>query len=346
MDKRPVHFVVETGSLAGGVRIIGEMANRLAAKGWTVTIWSVNPKETLTNWFHLDSRIKWHSFFRQGTIEDYDQLAAVLAKQRGIKIATFWRTALVVKAAAEPGEGYYLVQDVETSYTSQPAMAAFVMDTYAYGLKMITTSKWVCTQLPEATYVGIGVDNFYDLQPKLKRLGYPLACARPQALKGWSELAETARYLARAGYPLVTYGLQKELSFVAHHAHNVDPRSMQPNLAKLTDAQVRAHYCQAGVFIATSRHEGFSLTPLEAMRCGAVVVMTPADGNLEYARDGENCLLRRTPRELADTAVEVMRNLPRYRDLAAAGAKTARRYSWSPVIERLEAALTQVETAA
>jgi hypothetical protein len=41
-----------------------------------------------------------------------------------------------------------------------------------------------------------------------------------------------------------------------------------------------------------------------------------------------------------------MRNLPRYRDLAAAGAKTARRYSWSPVIERLEAALTQVETAA
>lgn len=336
MAKRPVHFVVETGSLAGGVRIIGEMANRLVRRGWPVAIWSVHKRDSMS-WFPLDGRVEWYSFLRTGTVADYDPLTAVLAKQRGAKIATFWRTALTVKETSEPGEGFYLVQDVETSYTSQPIVAEFVMGTYDYGLAMLTTSRWVAAQLPAAQYVGIGVDNYWTEQVKLKRQGYPLACARRQALKGWREMGEVARYLAKAGHPITFWGLDPKLPLIAQHAFNTDPRTgARAKKLPLTDAQLRDHYSQAGVFLATSRHEGFSLTPLEAMACGCPVVMTPADGNLEYAEDGVNCLLADTPRAVADAAVRVLRDPGLAKALSAGGKKTAARYRWDSVIDRLE----------
>lgn len=336
MTKQPIHFVVETGSLAGGVRVIGEMANRLAKRGWKVSIWSVHKRDSIS-WFPLSSLVTWNSFLRTGTVEDYDQLQSVLRKQPGAKIATFWQTAFVVKETAAPGEGFYLVQDVETSYTSQPNRAELVMSTYDFGLTMLTTSKWVQSQLPQSIHVGIGVDNYYEPQKKLKRLGYPLACARRQALKGWAELGEVARYLAQAGHPLATYGLDERLSLNATHQHNLDPIMLKPaRKIPLTDAQIRDHYSQASVFVSTSRHEGFSLTPLEAMRCGCPVVMTPADGNLEYAQDGVNCLMADTPRGIADAAVRVIRDPELAGNLAREGRRTALAYSWTPVIDKLE----------
>lgn len=334
-SKRPVQFVLETGSLAGGVRVVGELANRLVARGWDVSIWSINPKESMS-WFPLDKRIEWNSFFHTGTVRDYLQLQAVLSKNRGIKIATFWRTAYAVADAAEGGEGYYLVQDVETSYTSQPIQAQAVMETYAMNLHKLTTSHWVMSQLENVDYIGIGLDNYWCPQSRWKRLNYPLACARRQSLKGWAELCETARYLAQVGMPMVTFGQDPRNPMIASHHHNLEPRSMKPNKAPLSDAQLRLHYNQAGVFVSTSRHEGFSLTPLEAMACRCPVVMTPADGNLEYARDGENCLMAETPRGVADAVIRLLGDAALRTRLADQGAKTAALYRWQPVLERLE----------
>ena len=45
------------------------------------------------------------------------------------------------------------------------------------------------------------------------------------------------------------------------------------------------------MFVQTSRHEGFCLPVLEAMAAGAPVVCTDADGNRDFCRDGENCLM-------------------------------------------------------
>ena len=339
MSKRPVHFVVETGSLAGGVRVIGEMANRLVQRGWPVSIWSINPRETMS-WFPLNKAIEWHTFFVTGTVSDYANLTAVLVKQPGVKIATFWRTAFTVSDASAEGEGYYLVQDVETSYTSQPIVAGKVLETYQMPLRRFTTSRWVERELPGTDYVGIGLDNYWCPQPRWKRMGYPLACARRQALKGWSELCETARYLGAAGLPLVTFGQDPYSPMVAPHHHNLEPRSMRPQSKPLGDADLRIHYNQAGSFVSTSRHEGFSLTPLEAMACGTPVVMTPADGNMEYAEPGENCLMGTTPRQVADAVLNLQGDEDLRVKLSSAGRRTAARYPWNAVIDRLEQTLS------
>lgn len=329
MPSKPnIMFVVETGSLAGGVRVIGEIANRLANLGYPVSIYSVNPKETLTNWFGLSPLVKWHSFFKTGTILDYQQLAVVLAKQEGRKIATFWRTAFIAAECSKDGEGMYLVQDIETSYTTQPVRAEQVMQTYSLGLEMFTTSKWVESQI-KAKYIGIGLDNSYRPNKKMPRQNFILACGRMQTLKGYDILCEAGRYINAAGGALVTYGVEKELPTLVKHRHFTLP----------SDENIKHLYQQAGVFLSTSRHEGFNLTALEAMATGTPVVTTDSQGNAEYIEHDKNCLISGDPFQLASYCADIINDKALGKRLGEAGIETASRYRWKEVIDRLTAIL-------
>ena len=50
-------------------------------------------------------------------------------------------------------------------------------------------------------------------------------------------------------------------------------------------------YQQCDVLIKTSILESFSYPPLEMMAAGGLVLVVPNNGNVEYLKDGENCLL-------------------------------------------------------
>lgn len=329
IEKRPVIIVCETGSQAGGVKVLAELANRLALRGWTVSIWSVNPKETLTSWFNLSPAVKWVSFFKTGTTTDYVQLADVLRKQRGIKIATFWRTAYAVADCSEPGEGYYLVQDIESSYVSQTMMVNMVMETYRMPLTKITTSRWVQSQMPEVQYIGIGLENHWRPNPKVKRTKTVLACARIQALKGWDFLCEVSRYLSTADIKLVTYGHNDKLPMFAKTEHKKFP----------SDETLRRMYQECGVFISQSMHEGFNLTLLEAMACGASCVTTNSDGNMEYVVPGTNCLLENDPLDFSKAVVKLLTEPDLSKSLGEVAPKARDAYRWQDVLDRVEAIL-------
>ena len=327
MNKRKVFLVAETGSLSGGVRVIGDVANHLKRRGWDVSIWSLNPKETLTNWFKLEDGIDWISFHRTGTIQDYEQLVYVLSKQDGIKVATYWRTAPAVSEASKSGEGYYLVQDIETSYASSPKLQVAVMDTYELGLHHFTTSRWVEKQI-DADYMGIGVDtNFYRRIGVRKEKLMILATARQVALKGWPVLCELNRKLASKGLPMTMFGLQEKMRvFVPPIEYFVG----------LDDDHILELYNRASIFVSTSLHEGFNLTALEAMACGTPVVKTRDDGSDEYVDDGGNCMIGKDALGLADKVMEVLGNSDTAKTLAINGQATARRYQWKDAIDRLE----------
>lgn len=327
MVKRDVHIVCETGSLSGGVRVIGEVANRLHRRGWKVKIWSVNPKETLTSWFKLDEGVDWISLFRTGTIQDYEQLVWVLNKQEGIKMATYWRTAMPVDQSSRSGEAYYLIQDVETSYASAPMMQRTIMDTYELGLHHFTTSRWVESQI-NADYMGIGVDTgFY------RRIGVPrdrlkvIATARQVYLKGWDTLCEVNRHLRAKGIGVTMYGLSEKMRVF------VPPEQYFNNL---NDEGVLQMYNTAAVYISTSNHEGFNLTALEAMACECPVVKTRDDGSDEYIDDGGNCLVGKDASDLTDKVLTVMGSVELTKTLGQNGLFTAQRYPWDAAIDRLE----------
>src|SRR5262249_7341019 len=100
-------------------------------------------------------------------------------------------------------------------------------------------------------------------------------------------------------------------------------------------------YRGCGVFVSTSWVEGLGIPPLEAMACGAPVVVTDQRGARDYAVRGGNCLVvpACAPKTVAQAVVRVLPDPRLARRLGEAGVRTAERYRWGPALDRFEAAL-------
>ena len=102
-----------------------------------------------------------------------------------------------------------------------------------------------------------------------------------------------------------------------------------------------AVYNATRVFVQASHHEGFGLTALEAMACGAALVTTDCGGSRDYARPDETALVvpAGDVAGLADSVEALLDDADRRGALAAAGARAAMRYDWECSAELLEAFL-------
>lgn len=324
-DKPRVMWILESSGLAGGVRCIFEYANGLAALGFPVSFYALHDRP---KWFDLHRKIDWTRF------GSYEALipAAVNAKP-DIAIGNWWRTSLIVREICDQSpttRGFYLVQDIESSYYHDPATRGVVMSTYELGLTHFTTSKWVMTQLPDCHYVGLAIGKKWRPQPSVTRKRQVLAVMRRQALKGFRELAEVTRYLFQKSVRVVTFGQDKGVRLAGMHEHIHDP----------SDKVVNHLYAESAVFISTSKHEGLSMTPLEAMATGTPVVMFDADGNREYAEHDVNCLIATDPADMAAQVVTLLNDAEMRAKLSRNGLVTARRYSsWQEPIDRLASLL-------
>jgi len=318
--ERPIIFVVESGGLCGGVRVILEYLNRLHQRGWHVEVYSLDSNRP--NWFPLDSGIPWWQF------ANYDHLVRHLSGRNAIKVATWWKTAFAVAEASRPGEGFYLIQDIETSYYTAPKEQEQVSKSYNLGLTHFTTSHWVEDRLPNAHYVGIGLDTALYRPISLSRqINAIMSLSRPQRLKGWSLHCETYRKLHHT----------KKFALYSFGVMGVHPPFSRPLPVGMSDEELVHWYNKTGIFISTSQHEGFSLTLLESMACGAAVVCTNADGNMQFCEDGENCLIVDNADGFVSACESLLEDTDMLIRLQANGFETAKQWPWDPVIDRLEA---------
>lgn len=321
----PVYIVLETGSIAGGVRVVFELAKGLHNRGWHIEVLSLSDR---FDWYDTDF-LRWHRY------PNYRELEVALLQRRGYKFATWWNTAETVARCSLPSEGWYLVQDIETSYYYEPIVRQAVMMTYRMPLHKVTTSQWALAQQPDMTWIGNAIDQkFYKRNPKVPiDRKMVLSVMRLQNLKGFTLLAETARRMAHQipDSRLVTFSAWNPLLLSDKHTH----------LRLPSDEDILNLYSEAGVFLSTSIHEGFSLTPLEAMAVGVPVVQTNADGNMEYSIHGENCLIASDAVGLVECIEQVMKDDNLRQRLIANGYETARQYAWPDVVDRLEQALLE-----
>ena len=89
-------------------------------------------------------------------------------------------------------------------------------------------------------------------------------------------------------------------------------------------------YKQCDILIKSSHLENFSYSPLEMMSTGGFCIVVPNEGNMEYLKDGENCLFYK----LGDTnsAIEGIKRLINDKELQKIlyenGIETAKKYDW------------------
>jgi glycosyltransferase involved in cell wall biosynthesis len=108
---------------------------------------------------------------------------------------------------------------------------------------------------------------------------------------------------------------------------------------------VGAELAKASIFVLSSRHEGFSLTMLEAMSKGlAVISFDSPHGPREAITQGHDGLLvsPRTPAELAAAIIKVIEDERLRRTLARNGRRTAQAYDMTVVGARWDALLDEL----
>jgi GT2 family glycosyltransferase/glycosyltransferase involved in cell wall biosynthesis len=335
--KYDIVYVMSVVGLGGGPRVIMEHVSRLRARGHRAAIFAIGGDGS---WFPHDAPV--HLFGSAAELRRH------LNRVRGIKVATWHETAPMVAASLREGDrGYYLVQDIEEWYGESAAQRDVVQRTYRLGLQTISEGLWVEKQLRER----------FGLDPVQVRIGLDLETFRPRGgerrtqqimtqartwsggvgagnrIKGW-DIAQAVIHRTWAANPrtdLLTFSMEDAPPFPESltHVHHHLP----------SDDQLAELYSTAGLYLLTSRHEGFGLTAAEAMACGCPVVATRADGNEEFCIDGETALTADPSdiERLKRHCLRLQREPELAEELARRGLRLIREYTWERVIDRLEA---------
>lgn len=320
--KLRIVYVTEDTGVGGGHRDIFEHLNRLQARGHDVALYTLREEP---DWFPLAAPV--HTF------DDYDALTDALAEVEAIKVATWWNTAEKVWiAAATKGIPAYFVQDIETSYyEGNRAMQQEVIAHYRQEMNGMTISSYSLEALREfgmhAALIppGIDLENFRPLERE-RRSDVVLALGRSNPLKNLPLTINAWKQL-KPRPELWLFGVEPRIAMRHGARYFLSP----------SDAEVNELFNDAGVFVQTSRHEGFCLPALEAMASGTPVVCTDMHGNRDFCVDGENCVMvDHTPASVAAGIRTALNDVELRAKFARTGPETAARYSWDQRIDEVE----------
>jgi GT2 family glycosyltransferase len=332
-DRRPVSagpgrlrivYVTQDIGIGGGHRVVFEHLNRLAERGHDAALYTLGDGPPA--WFDL--RVPVRAF------EDYEDLVDDLAEVDAIKVATWWETAVPVwLASARRGTPVYFVQDIETSYYPDDALArGGVLSSYRPEFRYLTTSPWNQEQLAglgyEPTIVSPGVDRSTYRPLGIEREPAALlAVGRSHQLKNLDLTVEAWRLLPEPRPELWLFGIEPELGERYGARYFEDP----------DDARVNELLNRATAFVQTSRHEGFCLPLLEAMSAGTATVCTDAHGNRGFCVPDVNCQMAESSAgAVAEKLSGVLSDASLRERLAGEGLRTAEGLDWTGIGDELE----------
>ena len=347
-----VNFVLPFLGNTGGLRVVFEHANHLAARGHDVRLyvprvphrWGAHPgrprswywwvrdlaRNLVTSdrvtWFDLRVAPRWVWRVRPDAIAPADAT-----------VATAWPTAYwVAGLGPRAGRGFYFVQHYET-WNSPPAR---VDASYRLPLAKIVIASWLERLMKErfgqpvlATVTnGVNLDQWHpDGAPPA---GPPTALIQHHS-EEWKGCADGYRALER---------VRREFPDLRLRVFGMSRRGVPPWAETFVDppqAEIRRLYSTSHVFLSPSWSEGCQLPPMEAMACGCAVVATGVGGVPDYAISGETALVcePKRPDQLAEAVLALLRDPARRSELARRGREHIARFTWDRATGLLEQAL-------
>jgi len=209
-------------------------------------------------------------------------------------VATLWSTTFFLRVYPNIKERFYLVQNFETDfYEHGRAFKILANQTYSISVpsvNYITISKW-CQEwlkvkfLKESKYAPNGIDlSIFHPGPREFEARIRIL-VEGNSEDYYKNVDESFRIVEK---------LDPNRYEVWYMSYKGEPKSwyrVDRFLHKVPYEEVPAVYSQCHILLKSSILESFSYPPLEMMATGGFVVVSPNEGNLEYLRDGENCLM-------------------------------------------------------
>lgn len=327
------------GRQVGGPRVHYEYANRLASRGHAVTV--VAPVASRRTRFGLRRRGVERTL-RRFTWFDFDpRVRLAISDGRSVPpadvtVVTGWRTAeMVAGLRRRPRPVVQIAYDYEIWMTADGATRAQMARAFADPDAVVATSGAVAGMLremgrePDARIpCAIDHDVFRLVRDPTTRDRVAGFVARSGPVKRCEDAIEALDRLRST----------HDVRVMAIGSADIElPPWVEPVLAP-TDEEMCAFYNDLSIYLLPSAYEGWGLTAVEAMACGAAVVTTRNGGVEDFAHDLDNALLvpRREPGSLARAGARLLDDEGLRRHLVDRGLATARAMRWDPSVDALE----------
>ena len=324
----------------GGVNIILEQAERLAARGHDVTVLT---KEN-------DPCITWRSAkgVQLSSVHSVEDLIRAFDPPPDVLVATGWQTVYEIIWRRLPARSYcYFVQSYEPLFYPEDSFEADLAEsTYRLPLSMFTAAAWIVRRMEQSYgqgvfYVRSGLnDIFHTKAHAIERRGNRFRVLLEGPLE--SELKRMNDAF------LAVEGVDAEVWLVTSSGELAPwqkPGQSVPLGGPLSNAiYLRVVPCDCEIELGRG-HVG---PPLEMMSQGGVAITSDVTGHDEYMRHGENGyvvpigdwrLARQRLRELAS-------NAEAWNRMSRAAEETAAEFIWDPAIDRLEQWMVQARREA
>lgn len=337
----------------GGHKIVYEYANRLVEKGYSIFILFINnntfveykiPKclrpvasgimtQIEPRWFPIDRRIRKFSGIQKRDIE--------ILSRMDVCVATGVETVAPCKQYFPEAKKMYLIQDYETWVFCDQE----VHRTYGAGFTNIVISNWlkkiVDTYADKPSLViknPIDLKVYHPIVPIEQRKAHSIGLLYHSGEhKGLKYSFETLDILKRK-YP------DLEVFMFGTSELKEKVPGLKQYIRDASTMDTVKIYNRVSVFMCSSINEGYGLTGMEAMACGAALVSTDYSAVFEYAVNQENALL--SPVRNAEAMAENISKLfedenERYR-IARNGIHSLEKFSWDTAIIKFVSAMEQV----
>jgi glycosyltransferase involved in cell wall biosynthesis len=331
----------------GGFKVVYEHANRLTARGHSVTLvhpWTApGPRGSLGGRlkrlrFYLRARrgVPWFRLAPQVDFRLVRRLEPEGFPESDAMVATGWRTAEPVSQAR--GAGFYLIQSFETWDGPEHEVEA----TWKLPLHKLVIARWLerlaagFGEAERTTYVPNAIDpeEFFVTAPIADRPARVGMLWHRWAFKGAADglaAIEQARERVPALEAIVFGTAKRPAELPAWIEYVRSP----------VGAELRELYNGLAVFLHPSHVEGWPLPPAEAMTCGCALVAAANEGVGDYAVDGESAALAAVgdPAALGDRLASVLADRQLRERLAEGGRAAIARFTWEHSVSLLEEAL-------
>lgn len=318
--KKKVNIILPFTLKTGGIMVILRYANMLVDDGYDVKCYVPmiyykfnfsgiigilkRIKASFMNTFIRGKNVKWLSL--KANLELVPFITDKYIRDADVVIATAWPTAVSVnKLNKSKGEKVYFIQGYEV--WSGPS--ELVEKTYKYNMKQIVISKELKdiminkfnSKNVQIVYNGIESESFFFYEGEKENFTIS-TLYHPDKIKGFDDALNVIKILKEKipDVKIKCFGTTtpKKLPSYIEFYHN-------PSRKVLRDI-----YSSSNIYLFCSKNEGWGLTPLEAMACGAIVIGNNEGCLKEIGLNNENCIISDSNNieKMANDVIKVLMN--------------------------------------